>query len=133
VLRLPGLAADARFASNARRVEHREALHTAIASVFTTLSRSEILERLEAAQIASARMNSVAEFVAHPQNSTRDRWRQVDSPAGPLGALVPPFDIEGVEPVMGAIPALGQHTTAILGELGFSPDTIDAWRREGAI
>jgi len=133
VLRLPGLAADARFASNARRVEHREALHTAIASVFTTLSRSEILERLEAAQIASARMNSVAEFVAHPQNSARDRWRQVDSPAGPLGALVPPFDIEGVEPVMGAIPALGQHTTAILGELGFSPDTIDAWRREGAI
>jgi crotonobetainyl-CoA:carnitine CoA-transferase CaiB-like acyl-CoA transferase len=132
-LRLPALSADPRFDSNARRVEHREALHAAIAAVFTTLSRSEILGRLEAAQIASARMNSVAEFVAHPQHSARDRWREVDSPAGPLRALVPPLEIAGVSPVMGAIPALGQHTAAILGELGFGPETIDAWRREGAI
>jgi itaconate CoA-transferase len=133
VLQQPGLAADPRFNSNARRVEHRDALHAAIAAVFRSLSRSEILDRLEAAQVASARMNSVAEFVAHPQLTARDRWRNVDSPAGPVAALIPPIDIAGVTPVMGSIPALGEHTAAILGELGYGPDTIDTWRREGAI
>jgi itaconate CoA-transferase len=57
----------------------------------------------------------------------------VDSPAGPVAALIPPIDIAGVTPVMGSIPALGEHTAAILGELGYGPDTIDTWRREGAI
>lgn len=133
VLRRPELADDPRFGSNALRVQHREALHGAIAAVFRALPRTEVLTRLEAAQIASARMNSVAEFVAHPQLSARDRWRQIDSPAGPLRALRPPLDIEGVDPIMGPVPALGQHTTAILEELGFDADRIGAWRMEGTI
>ena len=133
VLERPDVRDDDRFRTNALRVEHREALHAAIDSVFRTLTSRQILDRLEAAQIASARMNSMAEFVGHPQLSARDDWRDIDSPAGPLRALRPPVRIDGVEPVMGAVPSLGQHTQAILEEFGFDPQTIAAWRQEGAI
>jgi len=91
------------------------------------------VERLDAAQIANARMNTVREFVDHPQLAARQRWQTVDSPAGPVPALIPPADIEGVEPVMGAIPALGQHTDDVLAELGFDAATVSAWRARGVI
>ena len=68
-------------------------------------------------------MNSVAEFLAHPQLAGRDRWRDIDSPAGPLRALIPPVRMDDVEPAMGDVPALGQHTDAILDELGFDAPT----------
>jgi len=78
-------------------------------------------------------MNTVAEFLEHPQLRARDRWRQVDSPVGPLRALVPPFNIEGLDPKMGPVPALGEHTDAILAELGFEQQVIGQWRREGIV
>ena len=78
-------------------------------------------------------MNSMADFVAHPQLTRADRWRDVDSPAGPIRALVPPVQIDDARPRMGAVPALGQHTDAILEELGFGAETIAAWRTEGTI
>ena len=84
VLRRPELAADARFDSNAKRVEHREQLDAILNSVFAQLPGAEMIARLEAGQIACARQNSVQEFVDHPQLLARDRWRTVDSPAGPL-------------------------------------------------
>jgi itaconate CoA-transferase len=133
VLRRPALIDDERFVSNAQRVRHRAALHEAIESVFRALTAAEILDRLEAAQIANARMNTVAEFLVHPQLAERGAWRQIDSPAGPLRALIPPARISGVEPVMGAVPALGEHRDAILDELGFDRDTIARWQREGII
>jgi len=133
VLRRPDLAADARFNTNALRVRHREALHDAIEAVFRTLTADQILERLEAAQIANARMNTVAEFLTHPQLSSRGVWRDVDSPAGPVRATIPPAHIGGVEPVMGAVPALGEHREAILQELGFDHGTIVRWTQEGII
>jgi itaconate CoA-transferase len=133
VLQRPELAADERFSSNALRVRHRKALHEAIDAVFRTLTADRILERLEAAQIANARMNTVAEFLAHPQLSGRGVWRDVDSPAGPLRATIPPAHIAGVEPVMGAVPALGEHREAILQELGFDHGTIARWTQEGII
>jgi len=133
VLRRADLADDARFRSNSLRVEHRLALHDAIDGVLGTLSTTEIIERLECARIAFARMNSVAEFVRHPQLSARDCWREIDSPAGPLRALVPPMRMEDVEPVMGAVPSLGQHSDAIIEELGFDRSTIARWRKEGTI
>jgi len=133
VLRVPDLADDERFRTNSARVEHRVALHEAIEAVFRDLSAPEIIERLEAARIAYARLNSVAEFVEHPQLTARDCWRDIESPVGPLRALVPPVRMEGVEPVMNAVPSLGQHSQAILKELGFDPDTIARWRKEGTI
>jgi itaconate CoA-transferase len=133
VLRQPHLADDERFRTNPLRVVHRVALHADITRVFCDLSADDIIARLESAGIAHARMNSVAGFVGHPQLSARDRWRDIDSPVGPLRALAPPVNMEDVEPVMGAVPALGQHSDAILNELGYDGDTIAAWRRNGVI
>jgi itaconate CoA-transferase len=133
VLRVPALADDERFRTNSLRVKHRGALHAAIETVFRELSAPAILERLEAARIANAHMNSVAEFVDHPQLTGRDCWREIASPAGPVRALVPPVRLEGVDPVMRAVPALGEHSEAILEELGYDPRTIAAWRKEGVL
>jgi crotonobetainyl-CoA:carnitine CoA-transferase CaiB-like acyl-CoA transferase len=133
VLERPDLVGDARFDSNANRVAHRAALDALITIAFSTRSAADLVARLDAAQIANARMNSVAEFLDHPQLAARDRWREVDSPAGPIRALVPPFGIEGIEPRMGAIPALGEHTDAVLTELGIDQQTIDVWRQKAII
>ena len=133
VLGQPELAEDPRFDSNALRVEHRSALHALIAEVFADAPATEIIGRLQAASIAYARRNSMDEFLEHPQLSARDRWRDIGSPIGPLRALQPPVQIVGVEPVMGDVPALGQHTDLILEELGFDAGTIAAWREEKMI
>jgi itaconate CoA-transferase len=130
VLQRPELAGDPRFDSNARRVQNRPQLDAAMREVFQKLTAAEIIARLETAQIANARLNTVQEFVEHPQLKARGRWSTVDSPAGTLLALLPPVTMEGVESVMDEVPALGQHTDAILSEIGFDPATIEGWRRE---
>jgi itaconate CoA-transferase len=129
VLRRPDLIDDPRFRSNPLRVEHRPELHAAIEAAFQTVSTAELTERLEAAQIAHARMNSVAQFLDHPQLAARDCWCEIGSPAGPLRALLPPVRMDGFTPVMRAVPALGEHTRAILKEIGADPETIDRLRR----
>ena len=131
VLRRPELADDERFATNPARVRNREALRQAIESAFAGLSAEQIVDRLETARIACARMNSVEEYLAHPQ--LEGRRRDIGSPSGPLTAVLPPVRMSGVDPVMGDIPALGQHTDAILGELGIDRDTIARWRAEGVV
>ena len=78
-------------------------------------------------------MNSIEDYVNHPQLSARDCWREIGSPAGRLRATVPPVRMDGVEPRMGDVPALGQHTAAILEELGVDRHTAAAWQREGAV
>jgi itaconate CoA-transferase len=127
------LADDQRFSTNSLRVEHRLALHDVIESAFTALTTGDVVGRLESAGIACARMNSIGEFLEHPQLADRDVWRNIGSPSGPLRAMIPPVRMEDVEPAMGDVPALGQHTDAILEELGVARDTIVAWRNEGAI
>ena len=133
VLRRPDLATDARFATNPLRVQHRAALDAAIAAATIGLAGGDLIARLDAAQIAWARMSSMLQFVAHPQLAARDRWRDIDSPAGPIRALLPPVQMQGVEPVMGAVPVLGADTDRVLEELGFGRPAIEAWRREGTI
>jgi itaconate CoA-transferase len=130
VIRRPDLAGDARFAANHLRVEHREAMDAEIARSFGQLPTAEVLARLDAAQIANASINSVEQFIAHPQLAARDAWRQVESPAGRLPALVPPVRMEGVEPAMRPIPGVGEHSAAILAELGFDEATISRWKAE---
>ena len=133
VLRRTELTDDERYRTNEQRVRHRPALHAAIDEVFARLSLDEIIGRLETAGIAYGRMNSVPEFLEHPQLTARLRWTEIGSEAGPLRALRPPVEMEGVEPVMGAVPALGQHTEAVLGELGIDRDAIAAWKQAGTI
>ncbi|HWX54002.1 MAG TPA: CaiB/BaiF CoA-transferase family protein [Verrucomicrobiae bacterium] len=133
VIAQPELENDPRFVSNSKRVEHRPAVDSIVAAALKKLTAEKIIALLEDAQIAYARLNSVREFVDHPQLAARERWREVDSPVGPLRALVPPGMMEGAEPYMGAVPALGQHTDAILTELGFDANTIAAWRQKKMI
>jgi itaconate CoA-transferase len=133
VLCRAALVDDARFRSNQLRVQHRADMNAEIEQVFSELSPAEVISRLEAAQIANARINTVEQFIDHPQLRGREAWRQVDSPVGSVRALVPPVRMEDVEPVMGPIPALGQHRESILAELGFDRATIEQWKQEGVI
>jgi itaconate CoA-transferase len=133
VLDRPELASDPRFMSNSSRVQHQQALSAVIAESFAALTAAEVVDRLERAGIANARMNTVREFLDHPQLAARGRWRDVDSPVGPLRALVPPFTLDDLELAMGPVPALGAHTDAILQEIGFDAAVIAEWRRAGIV
>ena len=133
VLQDPALALDARFDSNARRNESRGALKSIIVAAFSQLSTSQVVERLEDAQIANARMNSMAELWAHPQLAERQRWHNVGSPAGSIPALLPPGRNSSFDYRMDAVPAVGQHTEAILRELGQGDAEIAALQASRAI
>jgi formyl-CoA transferase len=133
VLDHAGLADDDRFATNAARVKNRNALQIAIESVLGTLPAGDLVARLEEARIAHGRVNDVRGFIDHPQLAARDCWREIPSPGGDVRALVPPVRMSGAAPIMRAVPALGEHTEAILGELGIDRETIAVWRREGVI
>ena len=133
VLGAPALAADPRFASNTDRVANRDALEEIVGGALRALTAAAMVERLDAAGIASARLNDVAAFVRHPQLVERGRWREVGTPAGPVKALLPPVLLDGAEPRMAPVPALGEHTDRVLGEVGFDLAMIGRWRREGII
>ena len=133
VLEQPGLTSDPRFDSNSHRDAHRQALTEVIAGVFCRLTAAQVVERLDRAQIANARLNTMQEFWEHQQLAARDRWREVDTPRGRIKALVPAVTMQDVEPRMDPIPAVGQHTRAILGELGFDEAFIARLARDKAI
>jgi crotonobetainyl-CoA:carnitine CoA-transferase CaiB-like acyl-CoA transferase len=132
VLRQPALAKDPRFDGNAKRVAERVALRALIVETFQPLTTVQVLERLESAQIANARVNTMHEVWAHPQLKARDRWRQVGSPAGFLPALLPPGTWND-GPRMDPVPALGEHTDALLAELGLGAEAIQALHEAGAV
>jgi len=133
VLQRPELATDPRFASNSKRTAERQALRAIIVEGFAALSADEVIARLDDAQIANARMNDMHDVWQHPQLKARGRWTQVETPSGPIPALLPPGDTDAFAPRMDAVPALGQHTDAILAELGWDPEGIAALHREGAV
>ena len=133
VLRRPELATDERFASNPKRVANRQALRALIDEVFEALSAEQLIARLEDAQIANARMNDMHGVWQHPQLKARARWTEVGTPAGPIPALLPPGATDAFTPCMNPVPALGQHTEAILESLGWRSDQIQTMKRERAI
>jgi crotonobetainyl-CoA:carnitine CoA-transferase CaiB-like acyl-CoA transferase len=118
VLQQPALATDARFDSNASRNANRAELEKIILDSFAALTTAQVIERLDVAQIANARMNTMADLWAHPQLQARERWAMVGSPAGDLPALLPPGKQSAFDYRMDAIPKVGEHTEAILKELG---------------
>jgi itaconate CoA-transferase len=118
VLLQPELATDARFDRNALRSANRVELEAIILSAFVNLTAEQVVERLDSAQIANANMNSLADLWAHPQLKARERWTTVGSPAGDLPALLPPGKQSSFDYRMDAIPSVGEHTQAILAELG---------------
>ena len=133
VLLQSDLATDARFASNALRNQNREALRGLIVSAFSALSTDQVEQRLEEPQIANARMNDMAGLWAHPQLKSRDRWRDVGSPVGMPPALLPPGRNSAFDYRMDPIPKVGEHTDAILQELGLSSEAVQALRAAQAI
>lgn len=127
------LAAEPRFASGPARLENRKALHAEIERVFARLTTAEVIARLDAADIANARLNGIEDFWRHPQLEARSRRSSVRSPAGPIDVLKPPFNVDGFTPRMDAVPAVGEHTGAILQELGYSDSAIAELRRSAVI
>ncbi|MFO1214931.1 MAG: CaiB/BaiF CoA-transferase family protein [Burkholderiaceae bacterium] len=133
VLQQPALAADPRFVSNKQRTTHRDALRAVIVEAFAALSAAQVIERLDRAQIANAHVNTMRDVWQHPQLQARARWTEVATSAGPIPALLPPGQTAADAPRMDAVPALGQHTDAILRELGWSAPAVEALRRAGVI
>ena len=130
VLLQPALATDERFNANARRTAARAELKALIELAFAPLTAEQVVQRLEAAGIANAQVNSMADVWAHPQLQARGRWTEVMPPAGPVPALLPPGCTEAR---MDAVPALGQHSRSVLAGLGFDAAQIEQWAQDGAI
>ncbi|MFI2557065.1 CaiB/BaiF CoA transferase family protein [Nocardia farcinica] len=129
----PDLAADDRFRTNADRVRHREILDAAIQQWCACHDLAHVQKAADDAGIGNSRYNRPAELLEHPQLAARDRWRAVDSPGGPVTALLPPPIIAGYTPPMGAVPGLGEHTDAVLAELGLDTAAIASLREQRVI
>ena len=127
------LADDPRFANNSGRCAHRGILDEAIGAWCAAHDLDHVQKTADAAGIGNSRYNRPSEVLVHPQLTARDRWRQVETPAGPIQALLPPPVIAGYQAPMGAVPGLGQHTDSVLAELGIGADEIAGLRGQGAI
>jgi itaconate CoA-transferase len=133
VLERPRLATESRFSSNSRRAAARAELRAIITEVFSGLTAEQVIERLDSAQIANGRMNDMQGVWEHHQLKARNRWVDIDTPAGKIPALLPPAVPDQYMPRMDPVPALGEHTRAILGELGYDEDLIARLRAQSAI
>ncbi len=123
ILDRPELIADERFATNPDRVAHDAELTGIIESALAGMAPDRLTGLLGEAGIASGRLRTLQEFAEHPQLAARDRWRPVDTPGGPIQALLPPVTVAGREPLMGPVPAVGQHNEPIRAELGLAPES----------
>ena len=133
ILQRNDLADDPRFRTNSGRVAHRAELDEAIGAWCGRHDLAAIQRTADAAGIGNSRYNVPSEVVAHPQLAARDRWREVQTSRGPIQALLPPPVIDGFESPMGPVPALGQHTDAVLTEFGVAPADLESLRERGVI
>ncbi len=129
----PELTDDPRFATGSDRVAHREELNVIIAERFARDDAEELLKDLEAIGIACAGVNDIPAFLDHPVLAARDRWREVEVPGATVSALIPPADLAGLPARMDPVPAVGEHTEAILTELGRTPGEIAALRADSVV
>jgi itaconate CoA-transferase len=133
VLGRPELADDPEFATNLARVRNRAQVDAAVAAGTKAFAAEELIRKLDAAGIASARLNTVRQLIEHPQLSERDRWRTVGTPVGPIQAVLPPATFADAEARMDPVPAHGQHTAAVLAELGYGKAAIAGLAERGVV
>jgi itaconate CoA-transferase len=133
VLLQPELTEDERFSANFKRVENRIALRELIVQAFATLDFDIVIDRLETARIANARVNDMQGVWDHPQLKARDRWRKIGTSAGLVPGLLPPASSNAYDPRMDAVPALGEHSERILADLGLPAERIHQLRTENVI
>ncbi|MDB5811060.1 MAG: hypothetical protein JWN94_3182 [Betaproteobacteria bacterium] len=133
VLAMPDLATDAQYNNNTKRTERRAEVVALIEKVFANMNAQQVVEKLDAADIANARINNPQEVWEHPQLKARNRWREVGSPAGPLPVLLPPVTMPEFEARLDPIPAVGEHTESILAGIGYSAGEIAALRETKAV
>ena len=133
VLQHPEIANDPRFSGNPQRVEHREALKAAIETAFEPLTAEEAGRRLNAADIAYAQLRGIGELAHHPQHEARGRFQELGTPNGPVWTLPPPLEMAGVEYAPAPVPSVGEHSAAILDELGYDAEAVARLRAEGTI
>ncbi|NYT62085.1 CoA transferase [Alcaligenaceae bacterium] len=133
VLEQPEVAGDSRFNSNSQRVANKEALRVLIVTTFASLTRAQVIQRLEAASIANASVNTMLDVWNHPQLAERQRWSTIDSPVGPLPALIPPATNSEFQARMDKVPALGEDSASILAGLGYSDEQVQVLAQQGVI
>jgi len=133
VLGQPELANDPRFDKNFKRNENRTELTAIILNIFSGMTSEQVLAKLDEAQIANASLNDMHQFWDHPQLKARARWQEVSSPNGQITALLPPGVNDSYQYRMDGIPDIGQHTEAILKELGYQASEIVKLSQDGTI
>lgn len=127
------LGTDERYATNIARTERRTEVDDAVRAATSALTAADLVERLEKAGIPNARLNTVSQLAEHPQLAERDRWRTIDSPAGPVDVVLPPMIFRDAEPRMDPVPELGRNTDTVLAELGYDADRIAALHESGTV
>lgn len=133
VLGMPELADDPRYATNLERVKRRVEVDALVARATEKFTSADLDEKLAAAGVPAAQLRDLRGLIDHPQLSTRDRWREVQTEAGPVRGILPPMNFRDVELPMGSVPALGQHTEAVLAELGLTEEQVERLRRAGIV
>jgi formyl-CoA transferase len=129
----PDLVDHPRLRTNVLRVEHREECDAVVATESQKWSTAELDARLAEAGVPAAQINDLQGLIDHPQLSARDRWREVDTPAGTVRAILPPMTFSDVEMAMGAVPDLGEHSVALLTEFGYSAEDVERLCAAGAV
>jgi itaconate CoA-transferase len=133
VLEQPSLATDARMSTNIARAKHRTEVDEIVHATTTSLPTTTLVKKLDEANIANAKVNSLTDAAAHPQTRARERWVDVQTPVGLVPTLRQVISERGKEYAVGAVPSLGEHTEAILAELGFAPDEVMSLRARGVV
>jgi len=124
VLERPELKTDARFSSGPRRSSARQELYAIIVESFSRMTLGQVVKLLDDAQIGNAAMNDMRQLWEHAQMRARKRWAEIESPNGKILAMRPPGVPDSFNAHMGPIPSVGEHTDAILAEIGYGETEI---------